>query len=57
MSDPFENYDRDIRTVEEANQAPRDTTRRKIPCVSMGRVVNTEDPRVRIVDGRPLSEQ
>ncbi len=54
MGDPFENYDRDIRKVEEANQAPRDTTRRKIPCVSMGRVVNAE---AEIVPGRPLSEQ
>ena len=55
MSDPFENYTQDITKVPEANAQPADFTRRKIPCVSMGRVVNSNlNPNA---DAKPLSER
>lgn len=53
----FVDPDRDIAHTDTANEPPRSTTRRKIPCVNMGRVINI-DPRVSVNDNaRPLSER
>ena len=43
---------RDVSQTDTANEPPKSTTRRKIPCVNLGRVVNVTGP---IVDSRSIS--